>query len=128
MNINDRFQQVIKTRGTRPRSLVRVLDEWTEWVDDVIEGYTFSIYEYESELMVRDLLAEAESQLGDDPSWEHFGQQLSDADTKLKDFLAQGPRVKDTGSWWERRMPPIGGRDFAEDIYDNYGTRIETID
>lgn len=124
------FKKVVSLSGRRAywRSW-EFVDIWEEMVDEIINGYEWSLYEYEDEISVRDDLEKAleSSSLNQFHDWSGLVRRTLAADNKLEDLLGRGAEIRDSEFWWHRRIPPHGGPDFVEDVKRIYGICLDTI-
>ncbi|GAA2445402.1 hypothetical protein [Agromyces soli] len=128
MDFDERFHVVIGDIGRRSaESCWELLEDWRALVDQIAAGYVDGLYDYENELVVREWLERARQ---DEPlatleGWEAFSRQLEDSDTRLRDVLESGVRVRDAGPWWRERLPRSAGPEFVEDARSVFGVRIQ---
>lgn len=117
MNMDERLREMLKGKSYPLGSVSEAVESWIEFVDLTIEGYPYDFPSYMHTLMIRNLLDKIESEFSNDPDWKSLSKPLAEADAKLKDFLSQGPRIQeDSAPWWERRLPPAGSKNFADDV------------
>ncbi|RVU41034.1 hypothetical protein FRC91_19760 [Bradymonadales bacterium TMQ1] len=106
----------------RPQSL---LDRWADFIRDVARGYTFTIYDYENDLSIRDHLERMFVELNSDSVSALIQQRvevLDDVYRRVTTFVESPPwkhsRDKSDLSWWWHRVPNKLVGDLAEDLKD----------
>ena len=110
-----------RQNGRTPWALV---EDWESLVSEAEAGYQWTVYEFDNELGVRDLLAKAlaDERLGRFAEMASVRQRVEAADTRLdRAFLRdQQIRVADN-RWWRRGVLAVGGEGYADDVERLYG-------
>jgi hypothetical protein len=103
-----------------------VLGMWEQFVDACEQGYDWSIYEYDNDILVRDLI---QTLLGDprlvtitQMSW--FRERVTEIDNRFKALSVAGPVVRPEAPWWRARVPAYAGPELAADLESRYGVII----
>ncbi|MCO7237613.1 hypothetical protein [Aeromicrobium sp. CnD17-E] len=102
-------------------------EDWEGFTADVLSGYSGSLYEYENELSVRDVLEKVmgDPELSTFPDWLAYEASIERTDTRLRRLLQNGVEVRPGRPWWWSHLPPHGGGEFAEDIRRIYAIDID---
>ncbi|MBB4884967.1 hypothetical protein [Streptomyces netropsis] len=126
----DRFRELAGSLG-RASSLTphRAIEEWSDFVDDCMEGYEGTLFEYWDDMSIRSVL----QRVIDDPvvkgvpelAW--FESEVRRVDEKFAHLLTKGFEVRGGRGWWERKIPRVAGREMAENVREQYGYEIEVI-
>lgn len=54
-------------------------------------------------------------------------ESIRAADEPLREVLARGPLVRPNEPWWRARLPPCGGEDFVDEMFHQYGVRLQVV-
>lgn len=125
----DAFDRVVGSSGWRTAaSPAQLIDQWRQFVDSCREGYDWSIYEFDNELAVRDLIHRVlhAPELREFDVLDHFAAQVSRIDEEFRaltfdDRLRGGP----DDHWWRRRVLRRAGDEYRDDIARRYGIDVE---
>ncbi|MCL2467391.1 MAG: hypothetical protein FWF02_07360 [Micrococcales bacterium] len=130
MNLSELFYEVVKPSGLRREWAPWVfVDAWIEFVDEVVSGYSWGLYEYENERNVRDALSPSltDSRLLSFEVWREMVDSVIAADERLRAFISDGPVVEPGKVWWRERLPPLACQEFAEDADRLYGVQLQIL-
>lgn len=130
MQFLDRFRELAQDLG-RPASLTphRAVERWHEFVDDCVEGYGGTLFEYRDEISIRSFLQRVidDPVVKESPELHWFRSQVRQADDKFAELLKDGLEVPGGRGWWERKIPPVAGEEMAENVKEIYGYEVEVI-
>ncbi len=128
----DRFSEATDEHGIREKwSPASYIEAWQFFVTECEEGYQSSIYEYENELSVRDVIERALSipGLAEDSEGVLFADAIAKVDSRFASLLASGPEIAgEAVPWWRRRIPSHAGEELVADVEAQYSVRIESSD
>jgi len=100
-----------------------LIDRWADFIRDVARGYTFTMYDYENDLTIRDHLQRTRVELSSESASVLLLQRveaLDDAYRRVTTFVDAPPwkysRNKSDLSWWWHRIPNKLVGDLAEDF------------
>ncbi|MCM1972674.1 hypothetical protein [Streptomyces sp. G1] len=126
----DRFRELAVDLGRSPRLTPhRAIEEWSEFVDDCMEGYEGTLFEYWDDLSIRSFLQRVidDSMLKEVPELTWFKSEVQRVDEKFASLLAQGFEARGGRGWWERKIPRVAGHAMAENVKEQYGYEVEVI-
>lgn len=116
----DRFEEFIGASGWRTVvSPAQLLERWRGFVEACEEGYSSTIYEYENERAVRDLLEKALNDpiLRKFPEIEGLRSSIEVTDERFRRACRDEVTVGDPNwPWWKRCVPRRAEGEFAADI------------
>lgn len=98
---------------------------------DCEEGYQWSIYEYENELGVRDVIDKVltASELSAYPELPTFAEVVAEIDDRFASLLRLGPSVlQDSAPWWHSSLPGYAGPDLVADAKSKYSVQLRLVD
>lgn len=101
---------------------------WKQFVEWCEHGYGWSVYEYENELAVRDLIESLfhQKRLVNTTQMEWFRERVGEVDSRFRALLSSGPVVKTAAApWWRERVPPYAGSELATDFESQYGVVVD---
>ncbi|MGO4590306.1 hypothetical protein [Paenarthrobacter sp. 2TAF44] len=128
----DKFRDVAGQRGLRKDwSPAGYIDAWRSFVLDCEEGYQWSIYEYENELGVRDVIEKVLTapELSVYPELPIFAEGVAEIDDRFASLLRLGPSVlQDSAPWWHRSLPGYAGPDLVADAKSIYSVQLRLVD
>lgn len=115
-----RFVELVSASGWRAvAGPSQLIERWDEFVARCEEGYDETIYEYENDRAVRDLL---ESVLTD-PFLQQYKaipvlrQSVDAADARFRATCRNDVQIgRTTDPWWRRCVPTKASGEFAEDL------------
>jgi hypothetical protein len=104
------------------------LRAWNDFVDNCLEGYDDSLFEYESEIWVRWGIQQAieDEELRNCEGFHSFSVAVQQADEVFKSVAtANLPAESVSGSyWWSVIVPRYGGKEFVSDLRRERGIVI----
>lgn len=111
--------------GETPGQLVAM---WRFFVDDVEDGYTLGIDEYEHDLRIREVIARvlADPVLNEMDELGWVRAEIAEIDDKFRTL--QSDSAVHPGllrPWWWARYPRRAGEALARDVRDMYGIETE---
>lgn len=120
-----RSEELIGASGWRTiPSPSLLLEQWHEFVEICNDGYSATIYEYENERSVRDLL----EKLMQDPILQQFQemealrQQVGEIDWRFQEQSRDEVAMADNQApWWHQCVPSRADGEFAEDLRSKFG-------
>jgi hypothetical protein len=123
------FKKVLETKGQEPFSPFQLLSWWAGFVIGCEEGYQWTIYEYYDEIGVREKIEIVlnDPQLQPHSEMAEFRKPVYAIDERFKHLALPGVETEYQRNWWERIILKRGGQEYADDIYRNYGVKIEVI-
>lgn len=121
----DRFEEFVGASGWRTTpSPAQLVEQWREFVEACEEGYSSTIYDYENERSVRDLLDRALN----DPILRRFSEieylrsSVNEIDEQFRSACRQDVSVGDPSwPWWRRCVPQRAEGEFAADLRAQWG-------
>lgn len=121
----ERFEEFIGASGWRTQpSPAELVSYWQDFVEVCVEGYSSTIYEFENERAVRDLLEEAfnDPNLRSFPELSSLRQSVYQIDEDFRRICRDDVAIgKDNAPWWRRCVPRRAQGDFADDLRSKYG-------
>jgi hypothetical protein len=124
------FKAAVETRREGgPYTPTGVVEQWEQIVSMIEAGYDDSIYEYDNDLSVRNLLAE----LLEDPLIQAHAEsawvtETVDAlDKRLRAVMTDQPIRDVQGPWWRSHLPIIASAEFADDLQNLYGYKVPRV-
>lgn len=122
-----RFEEFVGSSGWRTTpSPAQMVTQWDEFVEACETGYYSTIYDYENERSVRDLLDRAlhDPILRKYPQTDELRQQVERIDQRFRqtcrdDVSFGGP----DRPWWKRCVPRRAEGELAEDLESLHGIR-----
>lgn len=120
-----RFEEFVGASRWRTVSTpTQLLEHWNAFVAACEEGYADTIYDYENERSVRDLLESALQ----DPVLKRYEETVALRDSVLEIDARFRAACRDDvelggtdAPWWRRSVPKKAEGDFAEDLMRLYG-------
>ncbi|MEV7662798.1 hypothetical protein [Paenarthrobacter sp. NPDC089316] len=126
------FREVAGEKGARRNwSPAGYINAWKSFVAGCEEGYQWSIYEYENELEIRDVIAKvlSASELTAYPELAIFADAIADIDGRFAAVLRSGPSVlPETAFWWNRNLPGHAGPDLVADAEAHYAVHLRLVE
>lgn len=121
----ERFEEFLGASGWRvivsPSTLVA---QWRGFVEICDEGYSSTIYEYENERSVRDLLEKAlnDPVLRTFPEVEVLRESVDEIDRRFRAQCRDGAAMAAAdAAWWRRCVPRRADGEFADDLRSMFG-------
>lgn len=105
-------------------SPAQLVAQWRDFVETCEEGYSSTIYDYENERAVRDLLDKALNDpiLRRFPEIEDLRSSVEEIDERFRQACRQDLSVGDSGwPWWRRCIPRRAEGEFADDLRARWG-------
>ena len=126
------FLEVADEKGARRTwSPAGYIDAWKAFVAACEEGYQWSIYEYENELGIRDVIDKVLTapELTAYPELSIFAEAIADTDERFAALLRSGPSVlPEAAFWWNRNLPGRGGPDLVADAEAHYAVHLRQVE
>lgn len=126
----ERFEEFVGASGWRtlpsPSDLV---EQWREFVEICAEGYSSTIYEYENERSVRDLLDKAlyDPVLRKYPEIESLREVVGEIDRRFREECRGDVTMAHSEApWWQRCVPKRAEGEFADDLRSELGIDVAT--
>lgn len=110
--------------GQVPACPSRMLDGWSAFVTECEGGYVSTIYEFENDRAVRDVIGAVldDPQLAREPELEYFRGVVRDLDQRFRAVCRTDVQIgKDGDPWWRRCVPANAAGDLADDLSRLYG-------
>jgi hypothetical protein len=124
-----RFDEFIGASGWRAsRSPAQLVTQWADFVGACEAGYSSTIYEYENERSVRDLLDRAlhDPILRKFPQLDELHREVERIDERFRRVCREDVTFRDADTpWWRRCVPRRAEGEFAEDLESMYGIHPE---
>jgi hypothetical protein len=104
-----------------------LLEEWAQLVRECEAGYEWNLYEYHTDLQVRDALERIVS----DHARAHeeraeVATRLAEIDARFEAILQGGVEVgPEEDPWWHRGVPRLAGPDLAAELREWFGVEVE---
>ncbi len=104
-----------------------LLEEWAQVVRECEAGYEWNVYEYHTDLRVRDALAVVVA----DPDRAHeeraeVATRLAEIDARFQGLLQPGVAVgPEEDPWWHRGVPRYAGAELAAGLKEWFGAEVE---
>lgn len=112
--------QVPTKKMTSYKEIRKLLSKWKRFVREVAQGYEFSIYDFENDLSVRDII---DSLVDDHPSGASLTEELSRIDDRYREITRPVdsppwayPRDENEPGWWWFRIPQRLQGELSRDI------------
>jgi len=126
------FRDVTDPKGARRDwSPAAYIDAWRSFVLDCEDGYQWSIYEYENELGVRDVIDQvlSASELTEYPELPIFAGTVAEIDERFASLLRTGPTLpRESAVWWHAGLPGHAGPDLVADAKAQYGVQLRLVE
>lgn len=128
-DIDDEIAQIQLGSGWRePLSLAQMEAAWVAFVDACEGGYSWSLYEFDNDVSIRDrieLVLSHEGLRGLE-SIQNFRERVSVEDGRLRRlFRAETRFGADASPWWKNGILKAGGREYVRDVLSRYGLEVE---
>ncbi len=128
MTLDEAVQSVLDRHGYKRRPLSKLVAMWKSLVDQCLEGYRWTIYEFDDEMSVREYI---DSILDDPvvasfPEFEGFAQQIQVVDEIYRSVLQPGvrrPSPEDT--WWSTGVLKYAGDEYRSDMLSSYSIAVD---
>lgn len=107
------------------------IDAWRSFVLDCEDGFQWSIYEYENELGIRDVIDKVLTapELAAYPELAIFAEAIADTDERFAALLRSGPSVlPENAFWWNRNLPGHAGPDLVADAEAHYAVHLRPVE
>jgi hypothetical protein len=114
----------------RRRSPYQLLDQWRSFVDDCINGYAWSWYDFDNERGVRDTIDRlmSDSDLREFPEWEVWSRKIKVLDDAYRSILVDIPnRSGGDLPWWRGGVPRQAESELAADVRKMFGVAIDVV-
>lgn len=119
-----RFEKVVRASGWRTTpSPAELVSYWRDFVETCEEGYSSTIYDYENERAVRDLLDQAFH----DPILRKFAEiddlraSVEEIDDRFRRACRDDVVIGDADvPWWRRCVPRRAEGEFAADLRSKF--------
>lgn len=126
------FRDVTDPKGARRDwSPAAYIDAWRSFVLDCEDGYQWSIYEYENELGVRDVIDQVLSapELTRYPELPIFAETVAEIDGRFASLLRTGPSLPHQSAvCWRAGLPGYAGPDLVADSKAKYGVQLRLVE
>lgn len=120
----DEFDKILLAQSWRSISPSALVDQWRDFVEACKDGYTATIYEYENERGVRDLLDVVmhHPSLSGFAELTHLSSSIADIDEQFRLVCRRDVMMGDaTEPWWRRCVPQRTAGEMADDLMARYG-------
>lgn len=121
--------RIASARGWRklftPEELVQ---GWNQFVEQCECGYPMSIYEYENDASVRQMIENVlvSEDLAADEAVLAFTRRVAEIDARFRGILQPGVEINEPDApWWMGGAPRYAGAELAGDFRDTYGVVVE---
>lgn len=107
-------------------SIDQIIEEWSDIVEASEGGYCYSLYEYLGELHVRYVIEKllTSQQLDNYEEYTSFKSKILLLDERFKaNFIEL--KLPNRNYWWEKGLPKAGGEQFVENVYSEYGVKLD---
>ncbi|XZF13794.1 hypothetical protein ACTHGU_18590 [Chitinophagaceae bacterium MMS25-I14] len=108
-------------------SLSTLLSTWEGLMKECIDGYSFSLYEFDDEIGVRsniELLMKSEI-LKPFSDFSFFLNEISRIDSELRKHLVLDVlKINSGSSWWKNCLPAAATHEFIDTVKTLYGADI----
>lgn len=119
------FARLAATHRWNPSvSPAQLLERWSVFVSECESGYADSIYEYDNDISVRDLLEAVvtDEEFARFPQAEPIGEAVHGIDERFRAACREGVQVgSESRPWWRRAVPRVALDEFADDLQRLYG-------
>lgn len=126
------FRDVTDQMGARGDwSPAGYIDAWRSFVSDCEDGFQWSIYEYENELGVRDVIDRvlSDSELSEYPELPIFAETVAEIDERFASLLRTGPSLpRQSAGWWHAGLPGYAGSDLVADAKAQHGVQLRLVE
>jgi hypothetical protein len=105
-----------------------IVEQWESLVDQVAEGYNWSLYEFTNDLTVRDFLEKAfrDGRLGQFSEIGAMCQRVEAADTRLKEMFLPDDKIGGAAMpWWHRGVLAAAGDEYVDELKRLQGIEIQ---
>lgn len=117
----DQFEEFVAASGWRiAASPAALVQQWRDFVDEVADGYSATIYEYTNDRSVRDLL----EKVFNDPGLQKFDETyalrhtVEDIDAHLRALCREDVEMDQPDApWWRRCVPRTASGEFSDDLH-----------
>ena len=131
MTFETEAQRILEKHECKPRRASELLDLWRFFVDECVDGYGSSIYEFDNDLSVREdieVLLQAD-EVVDRQGFETFLSVLKIIDARYAELLQ--PDVKRPGNiahWWRTGVLRYAGDEYCSDANDLYSIQVRKLE
>ena len=128
MNFPTEAKAILRRHGFKQRTPDELIEWWANLVEQCVDGYDWTIYEFDYELVVRDYIEALmnEPSLANSRQFEEFKQRVAELDRRFKAVLQEGvQRPWKSQSWWRVGVLKYAGEDYREDMSSRYAIDVE---
>lgn len=116
-----------------PNKLSILIKLYEDLIDECKEGYSFTIYELDDELSLRDFIEDFLRFLEkkNDALYNNLQASMTFLDSKLKNLFTTKylrPITGDESRWWHRGILKYSGQDYAKNVKSEYRLEVKVID
>jgi hypothetical protein len=127
-NFETKVANVLSGGGYKKRTSKELVEWWSGFVDQCIDGYDWTIYEYDDEIGVRDylecLLIDSELQRFEE--YEPFRSAIDEVDKRFRTVLQENvERPTDSSYWWRRGVLQFAGDEYRQDMESRYSIPVD---
>ncbi len=109
-------------------TLADLVSRWSEFVEQCEEGYQYSLYDYDSELTIRDNieLIICNQDLQKYNEHQEFIERISLIDQRFKAILKEYNLMSED-KWWKRGVLKYAGEQYAKNVKTEWNIEIEIM-
>lgn len=131
MDFDATSKAILERHGFKQRTPDELVEWWANLIEQCVDGYDWTIYEFDDEMSVRDYI----ETLLDDPSLEGFNAfnefkaRVARLDEQYRELL-QGDvkRPSKLDFWWRTGVLRYAGDEYCEDMSSRYSISVEVYD
>ncbi|XZE17685.1 hypothetical protein SH449x_002960 [Pirellulaceae bacterium SH449] len=124
----ERIGETLSLHGYKRRSSVELLKWWTDFVGQCVDGYDWTIYEYDDEIGVRDYLEclLQDSGLKTFGEFNSFRKAIEEIDEQFRTVLQTNvDRPTDSPHWWRKGVLKFAGDEYRDDMESRYSIVVD---
>jgi len=123
-----KVSEILGEHGYKARSTEELLEWWRNFVSQCVDGYDWTIYEYDDEVGVRDYL-ECLLQSAELNSFHEFlslREAVEKTDQEFRNVLQERiERPTDSKFWWRKGVLKYAGDEYRQDMESRYSIAVD---
>jgi hypothetical protein len=127
-DFEERVAVVLVQSGYKKRTSKELAEWWSGFVDQCVQGYDWTIYEYDDEIGVRDYIECVlnDMQLKGFHEYEWFRSAIDEVDKRFRAVLQESiQRPTDSPYWWRKGVLQFAGDEYRQDMESRYSILVD---
>jgi hypothetical protein len=129
MNFDTTVRAILKRHGIKQSTLDELVEMWANLVEQCVDGYDWTIYEFDNEMAVRDdietLLVDSSLECFDE--FRDFQRRVAELDGRYKSLLQENVRRPvPSDYWWRTGVLQSAGDEYCKDMSSRYSIHVES--